>query len=388
MPDISRHILAVRMAGEIFLLASILLMAGPISANADGMENRWTSKYGPIAVLPIVNLSGIPAPLKEIRDALIAELTYRDIAVLDDQSLETFMARHRLRDSSAIDNDLAAAFHKETPARWVLITTLEFYRESFPPKVALSSRLVRAGEKATIEWMDGAGLQGDQSPGFFDRGMIRDFRSLLTKALRQISGSLADHLAGFSRQNSPVSSKYEPKVFYQAAAEFPAERPMIIAIMPFLNKADRKYGAAILAEHILKSSFQSPRIRVLEPGTIRQALYKYRMIMPSGMSEADAELILSEIPEADLLITGIVEEYYDSQSANDFPRVDFYLLAINRKGKLVWNSRSFNRGDEGVWFFDVGSVKSAYTLTDRMVRAAMEKMLHPDLAGEGRRKIQ
>lgn len=360
---------------------------------ADGRDAIGAGKvsrmlYGPVAVLPLANISGTPAPLEKIRAAYIDELEQRGIAVLGEEALDDFMARHRYRDTSGIDGGTAKALQEETPAIGVLITTLESYQEEFPPKAALSCRLVSAGEMgAEIRWMDGTGLEGDDHPGFFDRGLVRDSDRLLHITLARIAESLTRHFAGEEPTMAEPAKRYAPKVMFKDE-DFPRQRPLKAAIIPFLNNSDHKHGAAILQEHLLKYLSRDPRVQVLEPGTLRQVLYKYRMLMPVGMSRADAELIASDMPGVDLLITGIVEIYIDSRAAGDIPWVDFYLMATNRRGKVVWNSRSFNRGDEGVWFFDLGSVKSAYPLADHMTRAAAAAMLKPAIAEFRDRKVQ
>ena len=95
-----------------------------------------------IAVYPVENLSGTPAPLKEIRQDLIDRLKLKGVRILDGEALEKFMAKHRIRYTGGIDKDTAMAFKTDAGVDSVLITSLELYSESVPPKISLTSRLV------------------------------------------------------------------------------------------------------------------------------------------------------------------------------------------------------------------------------------------------------
>jgi hypothetical protein len=56
--------------------------------------------------------------------------------------------------------------------------------------------------------------------------------------------------------------------------------------------------------------------------------------------------------------------------------VDFSVLLLERKGKsVVWHSKSRNRGDDGVFLFDRGMVRTSDRLADRMVGTVVGDML-------------
>jgi hypothetical protein len=95
-----------------------------------------------VAVFPLENLSASAAPMKEIRQSFISSLKTQGVQVLDEDSLETFMARNRLRYTGGIGGAMAQALKKETGADGVLIASLEYYSETYPPKISMTSRLV------------------------------------------------------------------------------------------------------------------------------------------------------------------------------------------------------------------------------------------------------
>jgi hypothetical protein len=91
-----------------------------------------------IAVFPVENLSGTLAPSKEIRQIFIEKLKASRFDVLDEGTLELFMAKHRIRYTGGINREIAKAFKQEMGTDGVLMTTLELYNDINPPKISLS----------------------------------------------------------------------------------------------------------------------------------------------------------------------------------------------------------------------------------------------------------
>src|SRR5512135_3134101 len=80
-----------------------------------------------IAVLPVYNVSGQRAPLKEMHQALMQGMVNLGAVVPNYTDLDRFMARHRIRYIGGIDTFTSQAFKEELGIDAVLITTLEQY---------------------------------------------------------------------------------------------------------------------------------------------------------------------------------------------------------------------------------------------------------------------
>jgi TolB-like protein len=322
-----------------------------------------------IAIFPVENLSGAVAPLKEIRQALIEELSKQGFQVLGDENLEKFMTKHRIRYVGGLDSGTAKAFKEEMGIEGVLITSLEFYSETNPPKVALTSRLVSTGEAHSILWMDGIGLAGDDSPGILGLGLIEDPKALLEKAMKSVTDSLMRYLLTGRDEGKGrgAKRKFRPRVVYQSP-ELDPERKYVMAVLPFFNRSERKYAGEILVLHFMRQLRKFNNFYVIEPGILRQQLLDLRVIMEDGVSLANADAIFS-ILNADLIVSGKVMDYQDYQGLWGKPKVDFSTVLIERKSReVVWGSNSYNEGDDGVFFFDRGRVNTAYAMTSQMVR--------------------
>jgi len=322
-----------------------------------------------IAIFPVENLSGTAAPLKEIRQAWIEKLSKQGFQVLGEETLEKFMAKHRIRHVGGLDRGIANAFKEEMGIEGVLITSLEFYSETDPPKVALTSRLISTGEAPSILWIDGIGLAGDDSPGILGIGLIEDPKALLEKAMKFVTDSLIRTLLTRRDEGKGrgAKKKFRPKVVYRSP-ELDPERKYVVAVLPFFNRSERKYAGEILVLHFIRQLRRFNNFDVIESGVLRQELLGLRVIMEDGVSLANADAIFS-ILNADVILSGKVIDYQDYQGLWGKPKVDFSTVLIERKSReVVWGSNSYNEGDDGVFFFDRGRVNTAYVMTSQMVR--------------------
>ena len=355
----------------VILLAGLLCLSGCASPKGTvrGVALAAAKRFQ-IAVFPVENLSATAAPLKEIRQSAISRLRAEGFPVLEEGTLDKFMARHRVRYTGGIDQGTAKALQEETGTGAVLVTSVELYSERVPPKIGLIARLVSAGDKPLILWMDGVGLAGDQSPGLLGLGLIEDPRELLEKALSTLWSSLMEYLSGGKGEMGiqHAKRKFSPKIVYRSFEIEPGKK-YIVAVAPFFNRSDRKNAGEIAALHFVKELTKIEAFDVVEPGVVRQGLLNLRVIMEEGVSLANADIIFG-ILNVDLILSGKVLDYQDYQGASGTPKVNFSALLIERKNRLiVWSSESYNRGDDGVLLFDWGKVNTAYTMTSQMAQA-------------------
>jgi TolB-like protein len=347
--------------------AACLTLALPVSEAAPEGAQKLR-----IAVLPLVNMSGRPAPVKEMRQALTQGLVALGVSALNDEDLERFMALHRMRYTGGLDTVTAQAFKKETGLDAVLITTLELYTDTRPPAIALTSRLVSVGDVPIILWMDTVGLTGDESPGALGLGLIDDIARLQKKAFDRLTGSFEEFLAGGTGMRTGWGDKrFLPKTVYSSAFMRPGGKHTI-AVAPFLNRSGRNDADEFLALHFISQLTKAGTFNVIDPGAVREKLLFFRFIMQEGLSVREADLIHNSL-QADFILTGKVMEYRD---AEDKPTVEFEALVFERKSiKVVWASWSFNQGDDGVFFFDWRRISTAGELATKMTQAVVRDMV-------------
>jgi TolB-like protein len=329
-----------------------------------------------IAVLPFSNLSGSPVPLKDLRDSLITVLRKEGLDILDKEVLERFIAKHRIRYVGGVDRVTTRELKWETGADAVLVTSVELYSEDPPPKVALTSRLISTGSTSDILWIQGIGLAGNDSIGILELSLIEDPQKLLRNAIRQLASSLKEYLSGENHLTASKRDiiKFWPDVYYRSPIIEPGMQ-QTVAVVPFFNSSERNFAGEIMALHFVRHLHTLDNFTIIEPGIIRKALLRMRIIMEDGMSLADADALLSAL-NADLVLAGKVFDYQDYRGPAGEPRVDFSARLTEKKSReVVWACESHYEGDYGVFFFDWGKVNTAHRMASEMVASALETLV-------------
>jgi len=374
------------------------------------MESDWSPVYAiypplsrnaRLALLPIENLSDGKAPLNEIGKVLAGHLKQIGFRLLDPEVLAKFMKRYRIRYTGGVSSTEARAILEETGAEALFITSLEEYTAADPPKISLMSRLVSSGGHPQILWIDSTGLSGDDSPGLLGVGYIKKPRLLLEKAARQLIGSLDRWLTSYpekdalkpaevvadssvyneesgdydigSQDVARFKDKYLPHMFFRSSV-FEPRKKYLVAVVPFLNLSSRKKAGQILTLHHVKQMFQLENFTVVEPGVVREKLLKFRAIMTAGPSLAVADLLTDEeLLGVDLVLSGKV---FDYQGKIGTAKVDFSAQMIEKQSReVVFISRSYGAGDDGVYFYDIGRVRSAHNLTEKMAKTSLQLLV-------------
>jgi hypothetical protein len=153
-----------------------------------------------------------------------------------------------------------------------------------------------------------------------------------------------------------------------------------IAVLPFSNESTAARAGDILTLQIVRGLAESRGVDVVEPGIVREVLLNARLIQEEGLSIPQAEL-LRALLEVDVVLFGEVTEYVEAEGGGREPEVDFLVRAVDTaRRQVIWSSTSHGRGDDGVFFFGLGSVPTAHRLASEMARALVETIL-PALGG-------
>lgn len=327
-----------------------------------------------VAVLPPENLAGGPAPLREVHAALEGALRDRGIELVPAAEMEDFLARHRIRWTGGIDAQAAEAAARELRATSVLVSSVDLYQDTAPPAFGVRARLVATGGGAAIEWIDARAHIGDESPGLFELGIVNDIAELQEKTLAELTGSLARWLT----QSGPRATmcdgggRFAPQASYRSPRVSPDAR---VAVLPFVNETLRRDAGALIALDFVRH-LEGAGLHVVEPGVVRDELLRYRIAASEGVT-LDGARVVMELLAADYVLAGTVRDYQGTSTAQSTPAVQFTAMLLDRRNEeVVWEASSYHRGDEGVFFFDAGHVDTAPALSCRMVRSAVEAMLH------------
>ena len=326
-----------------------------------------------ITVFPVFNLSESPAPLADISRLLTEELKDADATFIAGEDFDRVIEKYRIRYLGGLDGSAAQAIRRETESDGVLITSLELYDETTPPKIALTARLVSTTEPLEILWIDGIGLAGDDAPGLLALGLVKDPRKLTRRAVQHLALSLTDFLSGEEKRldSRTPREKFSPELIYRTAV-LAADKAQTVAVVPFFNPSARSFAGEILALHFIRELWAHENFRVIEPGVVRQQLLKSRIIMDSGISLAQADLIAHYL-HVDFILNGKVIDYQDYRGDRGTSKVNFSAELFDSVSReVVWSVKSYHAGDEGIFFFDWGRVNTAHALASDMVQLAVK----------------
>jgi hypothetical protein len=241
--------------------------------------------------------------------------------------------------------------------------------------------------------MDSVGLVGDEHPGILNLGIVESPKILLSRAIDRTMRSLMQYRSGEksmipgeppedSRRVSRGGKRFQPKRYYRSAdLGEKREKALTVAIMPFLNHTKISYAGEIMARHFMRRLWEVDDFEVVEQGILRQELLKVRIIMEDGLSVPQAEALFSLL-DVDLILLGDLLEYQDQGGISGNHKVRFSVHILEKKSRRsVWNSASYNRGDDGVFFFDRGKIGTTHELASVMARAVVERILRRDSVG-------
>jgi len=325
-----------------------------------------------VLLLPIDNLSIQAAPLKELRGALERAFGER-LELVSGDVLEPFLAKHRLRHTGGLDAAAARAARDELGADAVLITSLELYRAAGPPMLGLTVRLVSVGDEPVILWMDSSARSGDQSPGLLGLGREDRIERVQQRVLAQLAHGLAAFLDGGSAdRRCDGGGRYRPKLRFRSKA-IDGSAAATLAVVPFLNLSKRRGAGETVSLEFVRQLVATGRYRVLEPGVVRDYLLRARVIMPGGVSLETTRLIVGELG-AGIVLSGMVLDFDESPGVKG-PTIRFSATMLDAgSGEVLWNSRSSNRGDDGVFLFGLGRIRTPQDLTCRMVASTIDEI--------------
>ena len=144
-----------------------------------------------------------------------------------------------------------------------------------------------------------------------------------------------------------------------------------IAVMPFYNMSGRREAGHIVSDTFVSELFASDLFNVEEPGNVRSFMIREH-VDTVGELEIERIRILGMRLKADALLIGTVEEF-DEGLRSGVPAVSVSARIIDaRNGRLVWAGYRKRRGSDYIIAFDIGKVRSATALTQKIAAEMIE----------------
>ena len=319
-------------------------------------------------VLPPENLATGPIASREVTFRLEQMVALAGADVIGGERLDEYLAKYRIRYTGGIDPVAAKAAREELGADAILVTTVMLWSGD-APQVAVVSRLVSTADTPAVLWMDGYARTGDDAPGLLALDVVGDPQVLKNEALKRLGQSLEAYLARGARpEMCSGGGWWRPRIAYRAR---PDEREVAsIAVLPFVNETRRRGAGEILALEFAWQFANADGFRLVEPGIVRDELLRRRIVMEDGVSLDQARTVSATL-DADLVLAGYVYDFDEGTT----PLSNFSAMVIDRKtGRVVWESTSYDKGNDSETLFGLRRVSTTALLTCRMAREVVDGM--------------
>ncbi|MFH1703724.1 MAG: hypothetical protein ABIB41_09925 [Nitrospirota bacterium] len=303
-----------------------------------------------IAILPFENLTDNSNALTYVIPALKSQLEGKGVEIIDEDILNKFLLKERVRSTGYISKELAQKIGKELNVKAIFVGSINSFRPGENPSVGLSARLINASD-GTIIWANHASATGDDFTKILGLGTVKTIDKLILLIVDRL-------FASFS-----ISPPHKEKEFTHR-----------IAVMPFQNSSKHKDAGIIATYMFLVGLFQDKRFEPVEYGETRRLIIDLRIKQKGEIDYNVLEGLLKSL-DVDSILVGTVELYSDGLDTSTPPEVAINARLIDvRKNKILWYDGYQLNGDEKIIVFDWGKIRSVDNIAYEVVKKLIEKM--------------
>jgi len=303
-----------------------------------------------IAILPFENLTDNSDALTYVIPALKSQLEGKGVEIVDEDVLNKFLLKERVRSTGYISKELAQKIGKELNVKAIFVGSINSFRPGENPSVGLSARLINSSD-GTIIWANHASATGDDFTTILGLGTVKTIDKLILLVVDRF-------FASFS-----ISPPLKEKEFTHR-----------IAVMPFQNSSKHKDAGIIATYMFLVGLFQDKRFEPVEYGETRRLIVDLRIKQKGEIDYEVLEGLLKSL-DVDGILVGTVELYSEGLETSSPPEVAINARLIDvRKNKIQWYDGYQLNGDEKVIVFDWGRIISVDNVAYAVVKKLIEKM--------------
>lgn len=303
-----------------------------------------------IALFPFENLTDDKDALEQIMPVLKGQLEAKGLEITDEDSLNKFLLKERIRSTGYISKDIAQKIGKELNVKAILAGSINLFYPQKNPQVGLLARLIDSSD-GSILWANQASATGEDFTKILGLGTVTNMDRLISIVTDRL-------LASFN-----ITPPHKEK-----------ELTHRIAVMPFQNKSRHKDAGTIATYMFSVELFKNKGFEPLEYGEIRRMIVDLRVRHRGELDYSNIKA-LSENLGVEGILVGTVEFYSDGLDTSSPPEVAISARLINaRKNRIIWSDSVQLNGDEGIVVFDWGRIRSVDNVASKVVKKLIEKM--------------
>lgn len=332
----------------LFALSFLLLALSPALLADSGAAPP--SEKTRIALLPFENLTDDKSAFVQIMPVVKNKLESKGFELVDEDRLNKFLLRERVRSTGYISRDIAQKIRKEFNAEAVIVGSITSYYPIKNPQVGILARLIDSAT-GVILWANQASATGEDFTTILGLGTITSIDKLIPVVVDRLLNSFS------------ITPLYKEK-----------EQTHRIAVMPFQNKSKHPDAGTIVTYMFLVDLLKQEGFEPLEYGDIRTLTVDLRV---RSRGELDYKSIksFSEGIDVDGILVGTVELYSDGLDTSSPPEVAISARLINaRKDKILWSDSIQIKGDEGIIALDWGRIRAVDSVAYKAVTKLIQRM--------------
>jgi len=343
MPPLHRVLYSVLLALSLLLLA----LCPSLFAASDVAQSTQKTR---IALLPFENLTDDKTAFSQIMPVVKGRLEAKGFELVDDDSLNKFLLKERVRSTGYISRDIATKMERELNAKAVLVGSITSYYPLKNPQVGILARLIDSAS-GVILWANQASATGEDFTKILGLGTIRSMDKLIPVVVDRLLDSFT------------IASPQKEK-----------ELTHRVAVVPFQNKSKHRDAGTIVTYMFLVDLLKQEGFEPAEYGDIRRLTVDLRVRSRGELDYRSIESF-SEGLDVDGILVGTVELYSDGLDTSSPPEVTISTRLINaRKEKILWSDSVQVKGDQDIIVLDWGRIRAVDSVAYKAVRKLIQKM--------------
>src|SRR4030065_2092254 len=169
------------------LCSTLLALVSSLFANA---EAALPSDKIKIALFPFENLTDDNNALKEIMPVIKSQLEKKGLEIVDDDSLNKFLLKERIRSTGYVSRDIAQKMGKELNVKAILVGSITSYYPIKNPQVGILARLIDS-TNGVILWANQASATGEDFTKILGLGTVKTMDRLIPIVVGRLLGSFS-----------------------------------------------------------------------------------------------------------------------------------------------------------------------------------------------------
>ena len=305
-----------------------------------------------VAVLPFANYTGEQEALAIVPMIELA-LWHSEFYVVRSSRVRGTLRHYRIRTAGMIKSGDAQLVAERWDTEYLLLGSLDIYKEGVVPEAAFSIRILEASTMRIV-WANSVAATGADFTGLFGLGRITNMPALLRTLVREA-----------------VEDAHRFVKDYESQDDFSAmERKLAVVI--FDNQSSNRRGGEIVSSMLL-SRLWNKNLPVIEAGDVIDA-FRSRNLQARGEVMMDLLVALKKEWNVAFVITGSVDEFRPGRasSSSSFPSVLISGRLVSTQTGLIASARDYHRrGGDSELVLGMGAKRSlgdlSYDLLDDMI---------------------